>query len=138
MKKKFQPFSDDSTSLSIGEFTIENGTDKVALCGSLDVMRDKDGLKQAKALKAVADAIVEALEQDEALSDESGSAEAPQTRQAPRRRKIWALSPVASRSCIRTGPAEAMSRSSPAAEASSTRRLPSTNLPWMSRLTSRW
>ena len=32
------------------------------------------------------------------------SAEATQTRQSPWRRKIWALSPVASRSCISTGP----------------------------------
>jgi hypothetical protein len=78
MTKKFQPFSDDSASLSLGEFTIENGTSKVALYGSLDVMRDKNGLRQAKALKAVVDAIVKALEQDKALPDESGPAEAPQ------------------------------------------------------------
>jgi hypothetical protein len=78
MKKKFQPFSDDSASLSIDEFTIENGTDKVALYGSLDVMRDKNGLKQAKTLKAAVDAIVKALEQDKALPDESGPVEAPQ------------------------------------------------------------
>ena len=32
------------------------------------------------------------------------SAEATQTRQSPWRRKIWALSPVASRSCMSTGP----------------------------------
>lgn len=78
MTKKFQPFSDDSASLSIGEFTIENGTDKVALYGSLDVTRDKNGLKQAKTLKAAIDAIVKALEQDKALPDESGPADAPQ------------------------------------------------------------
>jgi hypothetical protein len=78
MKKKFQPFSDDGASLSIGELTIENSTEKVALYGSLDVMRDKNGLKQAKALKTAVDAIVEALEQDKGLPDESGPAEAPQ------------------------------------------------------------
>ncbi|MBM1175375.1 hypothetical protein [Microvirga arabica] len=78
MKKKFQPFSDDSASLCLGEFTIENGTSKVALYGSLDVMRDKNGLKQAKALKAVVDAIVKALEHDKALPDEIGPAETPQ------------------------------------------------------------
>lgn len=78
MTKKFQPFSDDSASLSLGEFTIENGTDKVALYGSLNVTRDKAGLKQAKALKAAVDAIVKALEQDKALPDESSPAEAPQ------------------------------------------------------------
>jgi hypothetical protein len=78
MRKKFQPFSDDSASLSIGELTVENGTDKVALYGSLNVTRDKNGLRQAKALKAALDAVVRALEQDKALPDESGPAEAPQ------------------------------------------------------------
>ncbi len=78
MTKKFQPFSDDSASLSIGEFTIENGTNKVALYGSLDLMRDQSGLKQARALKAAVDAIVKALEQDKQLPEESGPAETPQ------------------------------------------------------------
>lgn len=78
MTKKFQPFSDDSSSLSIGELTVENGTDKVALYGSLDVTRDKNGLKQAKALKSAVDAIVRALEQNKELPDESGPTEDPQ------------------------------------------------------------
>jgi hypothetical protein len=80
MTKKFQPFADDSASLSIGEFTIENGTDKVALYGSLDLPRNQSGLQQAKALKAAVDAIVKALEQDKPLPEESGSGptEAPQ------------------------------------------------------------
>jgi hypothetical protein len=78
MTKKFQPFTDDSASVSIGEFTVENGTDKIALYGSLDVTRDKKGLKQAKALKAAVDAIVRALEQNKELPDESGPTEAPQ------------------------------------------------------------
>jgi hypothetical protein len=78
MTKKFQPFSDNSTSLNIGEFTVENGTDKVALYGSLDLTRDKNGLKQAKALKVAIDAVVKALEQDKALPDESGPVEPPQ------------------------------------------------------------
>jgi hypothetical protein len=78
MTKKFQPFSDDSASLSIGEFTVENGTNKIALYGSLDVTRDKNGLQQAKALKVAVDAIVEALEQDKALPDESGPVEPSQ------------------------------------------------------------
>jgi hypothetical protein len=77
MMKKFQPFSDDSASLSIGEFTVENGTDKVSLYGSLDLTRDKNGLKQAKALKVAVDSIVKALEQDKELPDESGPIESP-------------------------------------------------------------
>jgi hypothetical protein len=42
------------------------------------VIRDKNGLKQAKVLKAAVDTIVKALEKDKALPDESGPAEAPQ------------------------------------------------------------
>jgi hypothetical protein len=83
MTKKFHPFSDDSTSVSIGDFTVENGTDKVALYGSLDVTRDKNGLKQAKTLKAAIDAIVKALEQNVELPDESGPVEAPQQAKNP-------------------------------------------------------
>ncbi|EIM31106.1 hypothetical protein [Microvirga lotononidis] len=78
MTKKFQPFADDSASLNIGDFTVENGTDKVALYGSVDVTRDKAGLEKAKALKSVVDAIVKTLGQDKELPDESGPAEAPQ------------------------------------------------------------
>jgi len=78
MTKKFQPFSNDYASVSIGDFTVENGTDKVALYGSLDVTRDKNGLRQAKALKAAVDAIVKALEQNKGLPDESGPIEPPQ------------------------------------------------------------
>jgi hypothetical protein len=66
--KTFQPFADQADALTIGEFTVENGTDKVSLYGSLDVKRDKTGLQQAKALKSVLDALVQALEQDKALS----------------------------------------------------------------------
>ena len=78
MTKKFQPFADDTASLNIGEFTIENGTYKIDLYVSLDVTRDKNRLKQAKTLKAAVDAIVKALEQDKALPDESGPTGAPQ------------------------------------------------------------
>jgi hypothetical protein len=77
MTKKFKPFSDETASLTVGEFTIENGTDKVSLYGSLDVTRDKAGLEQAKALKGVVDAIVRTLSQDKQLPEESAPAEAP-------------------------------------------------------------
>jgi hypothetical protein len=77
-KKKFQPFADNTTSLSIGELTIENGTDKIALYGSIDLRRDQDGRMQAKALKAAVDAIVRAFDQDTALPDQSAPPEAPQ------------------------------------------------------------
>jgi hypothetical protein len=66
---KFQPFADDSASLSINDLTLENGTDKVAIYGSLDLTRDKQGLQNARALKALVDAVVKALAQDKELPD---------------------------------------------------------------------
>ena len=75
---KFKPFADDSASLSINELTVENGTDKIAVYGSLDVTRDKEGLKKARALKGLADAIVKALEQDKDLPEKVGPEEPTQ------------------------------------------------------------
>ncbi len=59
---KLVPFADDAASVSIGELTVENGTDRVALYGSLDLTRDKQGLSHAHALKALVDQVVQRLE----------------------------------------------------------------------------
>ena len=40
---KFARFADDAVSVSIGKFTVENGTDRIALYGSLDLTRDRRG-----------------------------------------------------------------------------------------------
>ena len=48
---KLTPLADDAASISIGELTVENGTDRIALYGSLDLTRDKPGLAQGRALK---------------------------------------------------------------------------------------
>jgi len=61
--KTLTPFADDSTSLSIGDLTVENGTDTLALYGSLNVTRDQAGLKQARDLLALLKAAVQVLEQ---------------------------------------------------------------------------
>lgn len=57
-----KPFSDDAASTTIGELAVENGTDAVMLSGSLEITRDKAGLKRAQALKALAEAICKELE----------------------------------------------------------------------------
>jgi len=57
----FKPFADDEAAVTIGGLTIENGTDRVSISGSLDISADNAGLTQAKALKEAADAIVSAL-----------------------------------------------------------------------------
>ena len=58
----FAPFADDAAVQTIGGLSIENGSDRIALHGSLDITRDKAGLDRARALAATLAAIVAALE----------------------------------------------------------------------------
>ena len=62
MTTRLTPYADDAASISIGELTIENGKDRIALYGSLDLTRDKQGLAHAKALKTLLDQVVKTLE----------------------------------------------------------------------------
>ena len=61
------PFADDSAAASVGDMRLENGRDRIAIYGSLDVTRDKAGLALAQALRAVLDQVVAVLEADPAL-----------------------------------------------------------------------
>jgi hypothetical protein len=61
------PFVDDAASVSIGKLTIENGTDRVALYGSLDITRDQQGLVHARALLTILQAAVQQMEGDKGL-----------------------------------------------------------------------
>jgi hypothetical protein len=72
---QFKPFADDSQSQSIGDLTVENGTDRVSIYGSVDLTRDKAGLKRARALKAILDEAVRILDEQPDLPDEIASAE---------------------------------------------------------------
>lgn len=63
------PFANEADSLVIGGLTVENRTDRVALYGDLDLTRDKAGLAQARALKAVIDKLVKILEADKRLPE---------------------------------------------------------------------
>lgn len=64
-----KPFADDSASNSIGDLTAENGKVAVTISGSLELTRDKVGLKRAKAFKALADSVVSELEAADDLPD---------------------------------------------------------------------
>ncbi|MBV1775550.1 hypothetical protein KSF73_07450 [Burkholderiaceae bacterium DAT-1] len=55
------PFADESTSLQIGELTVENRLDRLSLYGSLDLTADQIGLDQARQLKVLIDAVVNDL-----------------------------------------------------------------------------
>jgi hypothetical protein len=48
--KTLSPYANESESIGIGELTIENRTDRVTLYGSVDLTRDKEGLKHARTL----------------------------------------------------------------------------------------
>ncbi|MBP2316802.1 hypothetical protein [Azospirillum soli] len=69
MPAPIQPFASEADSVHIDELTVENQTDRVSLYGSLIVTRDKAGLANARALKAVLDAVVATLETDKTLPD---------------------------------------------------------------------
>ena len=64
-----KPFADDATSISIGELTIENGSDCIALYGSLDLTRDKQGLAHARVLAALLNQAIQLLEANTSLPD---------------------------------------------------------------------
>ena len=66
---KLTPFADDAASVSIGALTVENGTDRIALYGSLDITRDKPGLAQARALQALLVQAIAVLQADKHLPD---------------------------------------------------------------------
>lgn len=67
MAEPFKAFTDDTAALTIGGMTVENGTDRVSLSGSLDLARDRQGLDHATALRAALDVIIAALEAENDL-----------------------------------------------------------------------
>jgi hypothetical protein len=58
------PFADEATALQLGDLKIENRLDRLALYGSLDLTKDKAGLRLARELHAVLGAVVAALERE--------------------------------------------------------------------------
>ncbi len=64
------PFQNESETLQIGEMTVENRIDQLELYGSLAITRDKAGLQMALQLKAVIDAAVACLQNDNDLPEQ--------------------------------------------------------------------
>jgi len=64
---EFKPFADDETSFNVADLTIENGTDRLAIYGNIDLARDKTGLEAARTLHKLFAGIVKTLEADPAL-----------------------------------------------------------------------
>jgi hypothetical protein len=59
------PYANESEVLLLGELTIENRVDMVSIYGSIDITRDKRGLKHAQTLKYLFDSIVEVLSKED-------------------------------------------------------------------------
>ncbi len=64
-----KPFADDSAAIEIGDLKLENGRDRIACYGSLDLTRDRAGLELARQLQALLGSVVQALEADGELPD---------------------------------------------------------------------
>lgn len=62
----FTPFENDSQSLNIGEFTLENQGEQVNLYGSMTLTKDKQSLAQAKQLQAILAQAIDYLEKNKA------------------------------------------------------------------------
>jgi hypothetical protein len=80
----FQPFADEAAALRIGGLTAENRRDRVSLWGNLDLTRDRAGLRRARELRALLDAVVAALEgEGEDLPERVAPPEPPTTVKNP-------------------------------------------------------
>ena len=73
----FEPFADEAAARTIGALAFENGPERIALHGSLDITRDRAGLAQARALKTTVDAIVAALEAGDLPAEVAEATTAP-------------------------------------------------------------
>ena len=78
-----KPFADESSSTAIDGLTVENGSDRLSISGSLDLGRDKAGLANARKLKMLVDAINAVLEGDTSLPAKVQPAEAPASKANP-------------------------------------------------------
>jgi hypothetical protein len=59
-----EPFADEAAALQVGDLKIENRLDRVSLYGSLDLTRDKAGLRLARELHTILGAVVVALQRE--------------------------------------------------------------------------
>ncbi len=61
-KKLFSPYQNEADSLQVADLTIENRLDRISIYGSIDLWKDKGGLKAAQQLKAIIDQTIVELE----------------------------------------------------------------------------
>ena len=78
-----KPFQNETESLGISDLTIENRSDRVEIYGAVHITRDKQGLAHARALKALVDEVVAALEGSEDLPEKVPAPKKPGTMKNP-------------------------------------------------------
>ncbi len=64
-KVRFKPYDNEADTFQIAGLTIENRLDRISLFGSLDITLDREGLKSAKELQLLVDAVLAELERRE-------------------------------------------------------------------------
>lgn len=67
---QFLPFQNDSQSLNLGEFTVENQGEQVNLYGSMTLTIDKQSLENAKALQRILNQAIAYLENHNAAQQD--------------------------------------------------------------------
>lgn len=71
-----KPFAEDEGVSAVGGLSVENGTARVVISGSIEIARDAQGLERARELKRLMDALVAELE---AGGEPQQLAQAPQS-----------------------------------------------------------
>lgn len=62
MTRSFSPYKNEADCLQLDELTIENRLDRISIFGTIDLCKDKSGLKSARELKHLLDQVVAELE----------------------------------------------------------------------------
>ena len=60
-----EPFESEEETIQIDQLTVENRVDRVQIYGSVEITRDKIGLKRAVALKELIDSVVARLSSED-------------------------------------------------------------------------
>jgi hypothetical protein len=69
MQQPFMAFENDTDGFTTGNLSIKNGTEMITIEGSLNITKDKQGLKAALKLKRAVDSAIDALKRDRSLPD---------------------------------------------------------------------
>lgn len=65
MAKSFSPYQNEADCLQLDELTVENRLDRISIYGSIDLWKDKTGLKSARELRHLLDKVITELEKSD-------------------------------------------------------------------------